>query len=70
MKVAADGEAVRVLGAWIGNGTDNLKIWSKTMGNLSRVIEKWKNPKPTVAGKRHVIQMYAGGMTQFLTDVQ
>lgn len=40
------------------------------MEKISAKIEDWKKSKPTLEGKRHVIQMFVGGMSQYLTDVQ
>ncbi len=75
--VARDGEAVRILGAFFGNGVNQIQVWSLVLTKivamrkpLLEVIARWRNGHSTVQGKRHVVQMIVGGMTQFLTMVQ
>ncbi len=75
--VAQDGEAVRILGAFLGNDVDQVDIWTLVLNKivamrkpLMEVIERWKTGHASVQGKKHVIQMIIGGMTQFLTTVQ
>ncbi|KAJ3008140.1 hypothetical protein NUW54_g3267 [Trametes sanguinea] len=69
-RVAADGEPTRILGAWLGNNLQNCEIWSPKIEAIRNVLEKWSRSRPTLEGKRHVVQMFAGGMSQFLTTVQ
>ncbi|KAI0831042.1 hypothetical protein BC628DRAFT_1298528, partial [Trametes gibbosa] len=68
--MAADGEPVRILGAWLGNGVNESKIWALKIEKILTVTNHWKNATTTLNGKRHVVQMMVGGMSQFLTDVQ
>ncbi|OSC96249.1 hypothetical protein PYCCODRAFT_1448564 [Trametes coccinea BRFM310] len=68
--IAADGEPVRILGAWLGNDLSACGIWSPKIDAVRGMLERWMRSRPTLEGKRHVIQMFAGGMTQFLTTVQ
>ncbi len=68
--MAGEGVAVRILGAFLGNGVDECAVWSPTLAKVSAVIERWQRGISTVEGRRHVVQMMFGGMTQFLTDVQ
>ncbi|KAH9910805.1 uncharacterized protein BXZ73DRAFT_93580 [Epithele typhae] len=68
--MAQDGEATRVLGAWIGNGVDDEGVWTPVLAKVAKTLERWTISHPTLEGKRHVVQMFLGGMTQFLTDVQ
>ncbi len=75
--VAEDGEAVRILGAFIGNGIDQVAVWTLVLNKivamrkpLMEVIARWKNGHATIQGKKHVVQMIIGGMTQYLTSVQ
>ncbi|KAI0737439.1 hypothetical protein C8Q80DRAFT_1060440, partial [Daedaleopsis nitida] len=70
VRLAADGEPVRILGAFMGNGIDQCDIWSPTIAKITAVIERWQRGNATVEGCRHVIQMMLGGMSQFLTNVQ
>ncbi len=68
--IASDGEPVRVLGAFIGNVVAQGDVWSPTLAKLEGVLERWRRGITTLEGRRHVVQMFVGGMTQFLTDVQ
>ncbi len=75
--VAQEGEAVRILGAFFGNGVDQTDIWTLVLTKivamrkpLMHAIDRWKAGHATIQGKRHVVQMIVGGMTQFFTAVQ
>ncbi len=75
--VAQEGEAVRILGAFLGNGIDQEAIWSLVLSKivamrqpLMQVISRWKKGHATLQGKKHVVQMIIGGITQYLTTVQ
>ncbi len=75
--VAQEGEAVRILGAFFGNGVKQIDVWTLVLTKivamrkpLMHVIARWKNGHATLQGKKHVVQMIVGGMTQFLTNVQ
>ncbi|KAI9061456.1 hypothetical protein FKP32DRAFT_1544737, partial [Trametes sanguinea] len=70
VRIAGEGEAVRVLGSFIGNGLDQKALWKPKMAKLLAVMERWKAGRATVEGKTLVTQMIVGGMTQFLTGVQ
>lgn len=74
---AQEGEAIRILGAFFGNGIVRTDVWTLVLNKivamrkpLMQVIARWKEGHATVQGKRHVIQMIVGGMTQYLTTVQ
>ncbi|KAI0714820.1 hypothetical protein C8Q76DRAFT_590791, partial [Earliella scabrosa] len=75
--VAREGEPVCLLGAWYGNGIDQVEVWSMVLTKivaikqpLSHALERWKTGRASIDGKRHVMQMIIGGMTQYLTNVQ
>ncbi len=75
--IAQDGEAVRILGAFFGNGVNQTDIWSLVLTKivamrkpLMQVIARWRTGHATIQGKTHVVQMIIGGITQFLTTVQ
>ncbi len=75
--VAQDGEAVRILGAFLGNGIDQKAIWSLVLSKivamrqpLMQVLSRWKKGHATLQGRKHVVQMIVGGITQYLTTVQ
>jgi len=37
---------------------------------MDRALNIWGQKKPSMEGRRHIVQMYIGGMTQYLTKVQ
>lgn len=70
IKIARDGEAIRILGAWHGNETNELAIWTPTLEKIDATLARWQNRKLTMAGRKLIVQMCIGGMTQYLTKVQ
>ncbi|KIK36516.1 hypothetical protein CY34DRAFT_94245 [Suillus luteus UH-Slu-Lm8-n1] len=70
IRIVPDGHPVRSLGAWIGNKTDNTTPWEPVLNNINTALKRWKNGHPTLDGKKLIIQMIVGGMTQFLTKAQ
>ena len=67
IKIAEDGNAVRILGAWIGNETKDVTPWEPVLDKVRSTLQRWGKGHPTLDAKRHIVQMFAGGMTQFLT---
>ncbi|KIJ06160.1 hypothetical protein PAXINDRAFT_164705 [Paxillus involutus ATCC 200175] len=68
--IAKDGEATRVLGAWIGNKTNDHAIWSPTLEKIDRSLERWEQLHPSIEGRKIIIQRTIGSMTQYLTKAQ
>ncbi len=75
--VAQNGEAVRILGAYFGNGINQVGVWSLVLTKimamrqpLMKVMARWRAGHASIQGRRHVAQMIVGGTTQFLTMVQ
>jgi exonuclease III len=70
IRIAADGHAIRSLGAWIGNNVDNAEPWSPIMDSIKSSLDQWQKGHPTMKGKRLIVQMVVGGKTQYLTRAQ
>ena len=68
--IAKDGEAVRSLGAWIGNHTTNITPWELTLDKIQKRIELWKRSNITLYSKQLIIQAIIRGLTQFLAMAQ
>ena len=68
--IASDGESVRVLGAWIGNKVDQAATWAPVIQKTEAFLERWGKCHPTLIGRKNIIQMGPGGITQYLTVVQ
>jgi hypothetical protein len=59
-----------MLGAWIGNAVSYLTPWPSTVDKIRNDLERWKLTNPSIEGKRHIINMFVGGRSQYLTRVQ
>jgi ribonuclease HI len=70
IKIATDGQPVRVLGAWIGNDVDQATPWTPTIEKIATSLKHWEANHPTTEGRRLITQMIIGGMTQYLAKVQ
>ncbi|KAF9781531.1 hypothetical protein BJ322DRAFT_994004, partial [Thelephora terrestris] len=70
VRITEEGQPVRVLGAWIGNGVDQATPWTPTIEKIAAGLKKWEANHPTTEGRRLISQMIIGGMTQCLAKVQ
>ena len=70
IKIARDGDAVRSLGAWVGNKVGDLTPWETILDKMRKRLAVWAKSNPTLYGKRLIIQAVIGGYTQFLTKAQ
>lgn len=70
IRIARDGEATRSLGAWIGNHTHDLTPWETILDKIHKALERWRQTRPTLQGRKLIIQTIVGGHTQFLTKAQ
>ncbi|KAI0054455.1 hypothetical protein BV25DRAFT_1784342, partial [Artomyces pyxidatus] len=69
--IATEGEAVRSLGAWIGNNTDTSVPWTRVVNRIVAALDRWSQCHPSkTTGRPLIIQMIVGGMTQYLAKVQ
>ena len=67
MQIAADGTPVRVLGAYVGNSVNQNAIWTPTLEKIDAKLKRWARSHPTQDGRRLIIGMEIGGLTQYLT---
>ncbi|EIW58189.1 uncharacterized protein TRAVEDRAFT_108224, partial [Trametes versicolor FP-101664 SS1] len=70
LRVAGDGEAVRTLGAWVGNRVDNAVPWHNVVAAIEENLTRWDKRNPTSQGRRLILNMEMGGRTQYLARVQ
>ncbi|KAK0430125.1 hypothetical protein EV421DRAFT_1660755, partial [Armillaria borealis] len=68
--IAKDGEAVQIIGTFIGNAIDNAEPWTPILEKIDENLEQWQSSHPMLKGKQLIVQMIVGGCTQFLTKVQ
>lgn len=70
IKIAQEGEAIRSLGALIGNGVCQMEPWTRVLDKIDQSLDRWEKSMPTMEGRRLIISMVIGGMTQYLAKVQ
>ncbi|OJT03797.1 Transposon TX1 uncharacterized 149 kDa protein, partial [Trametes pubescens] len=68
--VAREGEAVRILGAFFGNGVEQAGVWTTKLAKIEGAMNRWKKGSVTVNGKKQVVQMVVASMSQFMANVQ
>lgn len=66
-QIAKDGDAVRMLGAWIGNKIEDITPWEPVIDTINTKLERWKKTHPSLNGRKIITQMIISGHTQFLT---
>ena len=59
-----------MLGGWIGNSIDEEAVWSKNLDKIQATFDRWDQRHPTLISRRLIVNMFAGGITQYLTTVQ
>ena len=70
IRIAKEGEPVRILGAWLGNGIDQATTWAPIMEDCRKRLKRWGASKHSLEGRRLILQMQVAGVTQYLTKVQ
>lgn len=70
IKISKDREPIRSLGAMIGNNICQIESWARVLEKIDASLKRWEQGHPTMEGRRLIIQMVVGGMTQYLTKVQ
>ncbi|OJT01831.1 Transposon TX1 uncharacterized 149 kDa protein [Trametes pubescens] len=68
--IVKDGEAIRSLGAWIGNKVDDATPWTPMMNTMRKNLEHWEKGRPTLHGRKLAVDLEIGGRTQFLAKAQ
>jgi len=70
IRIARDGEAVHILGAWIGNEVNNQAPWEPILNIIKTKLNRCEKAHLTLNGKRIILQAIVGGHTQFLAKAQ
>ncbi|KIO07039.1 hypothetical protein M404DRAFT_137567, partial [Pisolithus tinctorius Marx 270] len=70
VRIARDGQAIRILGAWLGNKVHEPSVWSPIVEKIESRLRKWNTRNPSIEGRKTIIQWTIGAMTQYLTCVQ
>jgi hypothetical protein len=67
--IAGEGEAVRILGGFVGNGVDAFGVWTLVLEKINSDYERWARLNPTLTMKRNIDQIVAGSCSQYLAQV-
>ncbi|EIW56837.1 uncharacterized protein TRAVEDRAFT_104345, partial [Trametes versicolor FP-101664 SS1] len=67
MHIAAEGQSVRILGAWVGNKIDLTTPWEPVVSAIRTNLTRWGKRNPTMYGRKLILGLELGGRTQFLT---
>ncbi|KAJ7135920.1 hypothetical protein C8R44DRAFT_609060 [Mycena epipterygia] len=62
IKIAAEAEPIRTLGAWVGNGVEQVETWARTLEKMDAALDQWELGHPAMEGRRHIILMVVGGI--------
>ncbi|KAL1938552.1 hypothetical protein VTO73DRAFT_11575 [Trametes versicolor] len=68
--IVKDGEAIRLLGAWVGNGADLTAPWLPVMNTIETNLAKWEKARPSLHGRKLAVGIEVAGRTQFRAMVQ
>jgi hypothetical protein len=68
--IVQEGEATRILGAWMGNETNEEAIWSPILEKIDSSLKYWEKLYPTIEGRKIITQWVVGGKSQYLTAAQ
>jgi hypothetical protein len=70
IKIAAEGEPIRTLRAWVGASVEEVDTWSRTIQKIDAALDRWELGHPSMEGHRLILMMVVGGMTQYLATMQ
>jgi dissimilatory sulfite reductase (desulfoviridin) alpha/beta subunit len=70
VRIAGEGEAVRILGAWLGNKMNASAPWEPIIDKINKLLKFYGKFHPTLEGRKVIAQIIIGGYTQYLTKVQ
>ncbi|KAF6754647.1 hypothetical protein DFP72DRAFT_812388 [Ephemerocybe angulata] len=70
IKIAQEGEPVRILGAYFGHGISEKDVWEPTIKKIESTLARWERNYPTIKGLALGNNTMVGGLTQYLTRVQ
>ncbi|OJT01591.1 Transposon TX1 uncharacterized 149 kDa protein [Trametes pubescens] len=68
--IVHEGEAIRLLGAWIGNDIDQAAPWLPILDQIETNLAKWGKARPTLHGRKLAVGIELAGRTQFRAMVQ
>jgi ribonuclease HI/exonuclease III len=69
VKIVVDGEAMRTLGAWIGNEISIDPQWQGILERQKRIMETWASSRPSYKGKELIAKALVQSVALFLATV-
>ncbi|KIM34726.1 hypothetical protein M413DRAFT_37372, partial [Hebeloma cylindrosporum] len=69
VRIIKDGDAMRTLGAWVGNNADTTKQWETIVKNQEKIIDIWKGNHLSYQGKALVLKALVQSKAIFLATV-
>lgn len=70
VRIAEDGQPVRILGAFYGYNVDPDEIWKPVLEKTRLTLDRWARSKPTIRGRTIGNNAVVGGYSQYLTHAQ
>jgi hypothetical protein len=67
--IAGEGEAVRILGGFVGNGVNTFGVWTPVLEKIDGDYKRWAKLNPTLTMKKNIDQIIAGSRSQYLAQV-
>jgi hypothetical protein len=64
--VAKEGEAVQILGSFIGNGVEAFSVWTPTLEKIDSDYARWSEINPMVEMRKKIDQIVAGSRSHTL----
>lgn len=61
---------IRILCAWFGNSLTGQESWLPLLDKIDKCLEQWEKSRPSIEGRKFIVQMIVRGMAQYLTQVQ
>lgn len=69
VKIIKEGEAMRTLGAWVGNETNTKIQWNKILRKQEDVIKAWSKTNMSLKGKELILKALVQSKAMFMATV-
>ncbi|KAG1785203.1 uncharacterized protein HD556DRAFT_1188518, partial [Suillus plorans] len=67
--IANEGKSIRILSTWV-NGTNEQDICSPILDKIENTLQRWEKWRPTIEGRKIIIQRTVGSMSLYLATAQ
>ena len=69
VKIIKEGEAMRMLGAWVGNETNTEHQWNEILTKQENVIKAWSKTNMSLKGKELILKALIQSKAMFMATV-